>query len=127
MIIFNHEAHNYIFKGTIFVLIIGAVFGAMIIPSFKIALPSLAFIFKRDGTLLQIIYNFIVCAKYPIPIFPAATRFILMFPLGLFISLPVDTLLYESCNPYLLGLIIDSVSISFFALETLIWTLYENG
>ena len=111
--------------GAIFVLIIGAIFGAIIITSFKIALSSLAFIFKRSGPLLQIVYNFTIYAKYPIAIFPAAVRFILIFilPFGLFISLPVDTLLYGSYNPYLLSLIIVGVAIAFFTLATLIWTL----
>ena len=111
--------------GAIFVLIIGAIFGAIIITSFKIALSSLAFIFKKSGPLLQIVYNFTIYAKYPIAIYPQAIRFILIFilPFGLFISLPVDTLLYGSYNPYLLSLIIVGAAIAFFALATLIWTL----
>ena len=111
--------------GAIFVLIIGAIFGAIIITSFKIAISSLAFIFKRSGPLLQIVYNFTIYAKYPIAIFPYAIRFILTFilPFGLFISLPVDTLLYGSYNPYLLSLIIIGVSIAFFTLSAFIWTL----
>ena len=111
--------------GAIFVLIIGAIFGAIIITSFKIAISSLAFIFKRSGPLLQIIYNFTIYAKYPIAIYPYAIRFILIFilPFGLFISLPVDTLLYGSYNPYLLSLIIIGASILFFALSTIVWTI----
>ena len=111
--------------GAILVLSIGAIFGAIIITSFKIAISSLAFIFKRSGPLLQIIYNFTIYAKYPIAIYPYAIRFILIFilPFGLFISLPVDTLLYGTYNPYLLSLIIVGVSIAFFTLATFIWTL----
>ena len=111
--------------GAIFVLTIGAIFGAVIITSFKIAISSLAFIFKRSGPLLQIIYNFTAYAKYPIAIFPKAIRYILIFaiPFGLFVSLPVDTLLYGTYNPYYLSLIIIGVSIVFFTLATLIWTL----
>lgn len=111
--------------GAIFVLVIGAIFGAIIITSFKIAISSLAFIFKRSGPLLQIVYNFTIYAKYPIAIFPYAIRFILIFilPFGLFISLPVDTLLYGSYNPYLLSLIIIGVSALFFTLATIVWTL----
>lgn len=111
--------------GSIFVLIVGSIFGAMIITSFKIAISSFAFIFKRSGPLLQIVYNFRMYAKYPIKIFPEAIRFILIFilPFGLFVSLPVDTLLYGSYNPYLLSLIIVGVAIAFFALSILIWTL----
>lgn len=111
--------------GTILVLSIGAIFGAIIITSFKIAISSLAFIFKRSGPLLQIIYNFTIYAKYPIAIYPYAIRFILIFilPFGLFISLPVDTMLYGTYNPYLLSLIIVGASIAFFTLATFIWTL----
>ena len=111
--------------GAILVLCIGAIFGAIIITSFKIAISSLAFIFKRSGPLLQIIYNFTIYAKYPIAIYPYAIRFILIFifPFGLFISLPVDTLLYGTYNPYLLSLIIVGASIAFFTLATFIWTL----
>ncbi len=67
----------------------------------------LAIIFKRSGPLFQIIYNFTIYAKYPIAIYPYAIRFILIFilPFGLFISLPVDTLLYGTYNPYLLLLV----------------------
>ena len=111
--------------GAILVLCIGAIFGAIIITSFKIAISSLAFIFKRSGPLLQIIYNFTIYAKYPIAIYPYAIRFILIFilPFGLFISLPVDTMLYGTYNPYLLSLIIVGASIAFFTLATFIWTL----
>ena len=111
--------------GAIFVLSIGAIFGAVIITSFKIAISSLAFIFKRSGPLLQIIYNFTIYAKYPIAIYPYAIRFILIFilPFGLFISLPVDTLLYGTYNPYLLSLAIIGAAVVFFTLATLIWTL----
>ena len=111
--------------GAIFVLSIGAIFGAVIITSFKIAISSLAFIFKRSGPLLQIIYNFTIYAKYPIAIYPYAIRFILIFilPFGLFISLPVDTLLYGSYNPYLLSLAIVGAAVVFFTLATFIWTL----
>ena len=111
--------------GAILVLSIGAIFGAIIITSFKIAISSLAFIFKRSGPLLQIIYNFTIYAKYPIAIYPYAIRFILIFilPFGLFISLPVDTLLYGSYNPYLLSLAIIGAAVVFFTLATFIWTL----
>jgi len=114
--------------GAVFVLIIGAIFGAMIITSFKVAFSALAFIFKRSGPLLQIIYGFTNYAKYPIAIYPKFIRVILIFvlPFGLFVSLPIDTLLYGSYNPYLLSLAIVGAAIGFFALATLIWTLCER-
>ena len=125
IVICGLNLHVSVTFGAIFVLTIGAIFGALIITSFKIALSSLAFIFKRSGPLLQIVYNFTVYAKYPIAIFPKVVKFILIFilPFGLFISLPVDTLLYGNYNPYLLSLIIIGVSIVFFTLAALIWTL----
>ena len=114
--------------GAVFVLIIGAIFGAMIITSFKIIFSSLAFIFKRSGPLLQIIYNFTSYAKYPIAIYPKVIRIILIFvlPFGLFVSLPVDTLLYGTYNPYLLSLCIIGAAIVLFALAVLIWTRCER-
>ena len=114
--------------GAVFVLIISAIFGAMIITSFKIIFSSLAFIFKRSGPLLQIIYNFTNYAKYPISIYPEFIRIILIFvlPFGLFVSLPINTLLYGSYNPYLLSLWIAGVAIIFFALSVFIWTRCEK-
>ena len=114
--------------GAVFVLIIGAVFGAIIITSFKIAFSALAFIFKRSGPLLQIIYGFTNYAKYPIAIYPKFIRIILIFvlPFGLVVSLPINTLLYGEYNPYLLSLAIIGAAIVFFALATLIWTLCER-
>lgn len=114
--------------GAIFVLVIGAIFGAIIITSLKIMFSALAFIFKRSGPLLQIIYNFTTYAKYPISIYPKVIQFILVFilPFGLFVSLPVDTLLYGSYNPYLLSLWIAGVAIGFFALAVFIWNRCEK-
>ena len=114
--------------GTIFVLVIGAIFGAVIITSFKIIFSALAFIFKRSGPLLQIIYNFTNYAKYPIAIYPKVIRIILIFvlPFGLFVSLPVDTLLYGTYNPYLLSLGIIGAAVVLFALATLVWTRCEK-
>lgn len=120
--------HVNVTFGAIFVLIIGAIFGAIIITSFKIAFSALAFIFKRSGPLLQIIYGFTNYAKYPIAIYPKFIRIILIFilPFGLFVSLPIDTLLYGSYNPYLLSLGIVGAAVVFFALATLIWTRCEK-
>ena len=114
--------------GAIFVLVIGAVFGTIIITSLKIIFSALAFIFKRSGPLLQIIYNFTGYAKYPISIYPKFVRIILIFvlPFGLFVSLPVDTLLYGTYNPYLLSLGIIGVAIAFFILAVFVWTKCER-
>jgi len=114
--------------GAIFALIVGAVFGAVIITSFKVAFSALAFIFKRSGPMLQIVYGFTNYAKYPLAIYPKFIRIILIFvlPFGLFVSLPIDTLLHGTYNPYLLSLGIVGAAVAFFALATLVWTLCER-
>lgn len=114
--------------GAILVLVVGAIFGAIIITSLKIMFSALAFIFKRSGPLLQIIYNFTSYAKFPITIYPKVIRIILIFvlPFGLFVSLPVDTLLYGTYNPYLLCLAIIGFAVVFFAFAVLIWTRCER-
>ena len=114
--------------GAIVVLCVGAVFGAVIITSLKVAMSALAFIFKRSGPLLQVIYNFSSYAKYPLAIYPGLIRALLIFvlPFGLFISLPVDTLLYGTYNPWLLCLAIIGCAVVFFALAAWIWTLCER-
>ena len=114
--------------GAVAVLVVGAVFGAVIITSLKIAMAALAFIFKRSGPLLQIIYNFSNYAKYPLAIYPAVIRVFLIFliPFGLFISLPVDTLLHGSNDPWLLSLAIIGCAAVFFALAVWVWTACER-
>ena len=114
--------------GAVAVLCVGAVFGAVIITSLKVAMAALAFIFKRSGPLLQIIYNFSSYAKYPLAIYPFLIRTLLIFvlPFGLFISLPVDTLLTGAHDPWLLSFAIIGVAAVFFALAVRIWTLCER-
>ena len=114
--------------GAVAVLVVGAVFGAVIITSLKIAMAALAFIFKRSGPLLQIIYNFSNYAKYPLAIYPAVIRGFLIFliPVGLFISLPVDTLLHGSNDPWLLSLAIIGCAAVFFSLSVWVWTACER-
>ena len=114
--------------GAVAVLCVGALFGAVIITSLKVAMAALAFIFKRSGPLLQVIYNFSSYAKYPLAIYPAFIRILLIFvlPFGLFISLPVDTLLYGTHDPWLLCLAIIGVAAVFFALAVRIWTFCER-
>ena len=114
--------------GAIAVLVVGAVFGAVIITSLKVAMAALAFIFKRSGPLLQIIYNFSSYAKYPLAIYPGFIRAFLIFvlPFGLFISLPVDTLLHGTSNPWLLSLAIIGCAAAFFVIGVWIWTICER-
>lgn len=110
--------------GGIFVLVIAVIFGALIITSFKIIFSSLAFIFKKSGPLLQVIYNFTNYAKYPISIYPKVIRIILVFvfPFGLIVSLPINTLLYGTYNPYLLSLWIIGVAIGLFLVALFVWS-----
>ncbi|MBQ7143814.1 MAG: ABC-2 family transporter protein [Oscillospiraceae bacterium] len=114
--------------GAVAVLCVGAVFGAVIITSLKVAMSALAFIFKRSGPLLQVVYNFSAYAKYPLAIYPAFLRALLIFvlPFGLFISLPVDTLLTGSHDPWLLSLAIIGCAAVFFALAVWVWTRCER-
>ena len=114
--------------GAVAVLCVGAVFGAVIITSFKVALSALAFLFKRSGPLLQVVYNFSNYAKYPLAIYPAFLRALLIFvlPFGLFISLPVDTLLTGAHNPWLLCLAIIGCAAVCFALALWVWTVCER-
>ncbi|HNX16258.1 MAG TPA: ABC-2 family transporter protein [Bacilli bacterium] len=111
--------------GTIIMIVVASVFGAMIITSLKIIFSSFAFIFKDSGPLLQIIYNFTNYAKYPLKIYPKFLRLILIFilPFGLFISLPVDTLINGTYNPCWISLAIIGGSIAFFFLAVLIWSI----
>ena len=128
IIVCGINLHVSVSFGAIFVLIIGSIFGAVIITSLKIAFSALAFIFKRSGPLLQIIYNFTNYAKYPIAIYPKFIRIILIFvlPFGLFVSLPINTLLYGEYNPFLLSLAIVGFAVVFFALAVFIWTRCER-
>lgn len=110
----------------VILLIFAVIFGALIITSLKIITASFAFKFKRSGILTQIIYNFLDYTKYPIKIYPNLVRGLLTFiiPFGLVISLPVETLLYDSYNPYLLMLIIFIGTFILFIVALLIWKYF---
>lgn len=108
---------------SVLLLVVGIICAAIIITSFKIVVASLAFIFKRSGPLLQIIYNVSMYSKYPLPIFPKVIQYILLFviPLGLCLYVPFDNLFNPIYNPYLLILVILTFTIVFGALSLLIW------
>ena len=112
----------------ILLLIIASIFGALIITSLKIITTSFSFILKRSGPLVQVVYNFMDYVKYPISIFPAVIKNLLLFliPFGVFISLPVDTVFFNTYNPYLLMLWIVGVAIMFFIISILIWNINER-
>lgn len=112
----------------ILVLVVATIFGAIIITSLKIIFSSMAFVFKRTGPLLQIIYNFIAYTRYPIGIYPKLIRFLLTFiiPFALVISLPVETVIFNTYSPYILSLAMIGVSIIFLAVSIVIWNFFER-
>lgn len=111
--------------GFVLLLIVATVFGAIIISSLKIIFASFAFIFKRSGPLLQVVYNFLEYTRYPIKIYPKFIQFILtfIFPFALVVSMPIETMLFNSYSPYVLCLMIIGVSITFLSLSILIWNV----
>ena len=110
--------------GSVTLVILGIICAAIIITSFKLLIAGLAFIFKRSGPLLQIVYNFSNYAKYPLTIFPAFIRYILLFviPLGLCIFVPFDNLFNGNLNELIAGLVILGISIIFCSFSILIWS-----
>lgn len=105
-------------------LVVGILCAAIIITSFKILIAGLAFIFKRSGPLLQIVYNFSNYAKYPLTIFPKVIQCILLFviPLGLCIFIPFDNLFKANYNELLMGIIILIASLIFCTISVMIWS-----
>ena len=83
---------------------------------------------KRSRPLVQVVYNFMDYVKYPISIFPNIIKNMLLFaiPFGVFISLPVDTVYFNSYNPYLLMLWIIGAAIVFAVISVLVWKLNER-
>ena len=108
----------------ILLLIVAAIFGALIITALKTITASFAFVFKRSGILTQIIYNFISYVKYPVYFYPNVMRIILTFvlPFALVISLPIETLLFNTYSPYLLILAIIVVTAIICFIAILIWS-----
>lgn len=111
--------------GNVLLLIIATIFGAIIITSLKIIFASLAFVFKRSGQLLQIVYNFITYTRYPLKIFPKIVQnlLIFVFPFAVAISFPVESVILNNYNNYLLCLIIIAVAIIFLGISIAIWTV----
>ena len=119
--------------GLVLMLVIASIFGALVITSLKIITSSLAFIFKKSGPILQIVYEFITYTRYPLNIFPKVIRFMLMFifPFALVIYFPIEVLLYGTYNPYLMSLVIIVVCSLFLCVSILVWNLcikkYESS
>ena len=109
----------------VLLLVVATIFGGLIITSLKIICAALAFVFKRSGPLLQVVYDFISYTRYPLSIFPKFVKYILMFifPFALVISLPIETLIFETWNPYILSLIIIGGSLSLLGISIIIWSI----
>ena len=112
----------------VLLLLTASVFGALIITSLKILTSSFAFVLKKSGPLVQVVYNFMDYVKYPISIFPAIIRNMLLFiiPFGVFISLPIETVYSGAHNPYLLMLWIILTAVAFFVISLLVWRANER-
>lgn len=108
---------------TILLMMVATIFGALIITSIKIAASSLAFKMKRSGIILQVQYELKNCGIYPISIYPKILKGILCFvvPFGLIMSIPVETAIYQTYNPYFLCGWIILTAICFLTVSILIW------
>ena len=114
--------------GNVLLLIVGAVFGAIIITSIKIITAAVAFYTKRSGPLTQVVYGFGSYTKYPLKIYPKFIQLILQFivPFGLVISIPIDVVINGGYNPYLLMLVIIVVSMVFLFISVAFWNKAEK-
>ncbi len=112
----------------IILLIVATIFGAVIITSLKIIFASFAFVFKRSGPILQIVYNFIDYTRYPITIYPKFIQIFLtfIFPFALVISIPIQTLLFDTISPFLLSILIIVVSLVILLIAIKIWNFFEK-
>lgn len=112
----------------VLLLIVAAIFGALIITATKIITAAIAFYTKRSGPLTQIVYSFIDYTKYPIKIYPRAIQILLNFiiPFGLVISIPVDLVINGGYNPYLLMLFIIAISSFYFLISICFWSISEG-
>ena len=106
-------------------IIVATLFGALIVTGIKIVTAAPAFVIKRSGFIMQILYNFRDYTKYPIQIYPSAIRFMLMFifPFGLIISMPVNNIMFDSINPWLISLFIIIMAMVFLFLSVGFWNI----
>lgn len=110
----------------IIMIITATLFGAIIVTAIKILTAAPAFVMKKSGFLMQILYNFRDYTKYPVSIYPGAIRCLLtfVFPFALFISIPVETVLFQNHNPWLLDLRIIASSIVMMAIAIPFWNFF---
>ena len=104
---------------------VATVFGAVCITSIKIFASSFAWVYKRSGYIVQILYNFRRYARYPLTIFPKAIRYFLCFavPFGLMSTLPVETLFFNTENPLILSGKIILVSAVLLSFSLFVWKI----
>lgn len=109
----------------VIVILVATFFGSLIITAIKILTASPAFILKRSGYIMQIIYNFRDYTRYPIGIYPKAIRILLitLLPFGLIISLPVETIIYGNYNGMVLCGAIIAMSILSMTFACFIWNI----
>ncbi len=111
--------------GKIVMILIATIFGALIVTGIKIFTAAPAFIIKRSGFIMQIMYNFRDYTKYPIKIYPSVIRAMLLFlfPFGLIISMPVENLMFDSINPWLISVSIILMALVFLCLSVAFWNV----
>lgn len=109
--------------GSVVMLLVAITFGSLIITSLKIMTCSVAFWTKTSGVLMNMIYSFADFAKYPITIYHPIIRIIMSFiiPFGLIISIPIETLINGTYNPWIISLLIICVSVIFFLVAYFVW------
>lgn len=108
------------------VLIVVATFiGALIVTAIKILTASPAFILKRSGYIMQIMYNFRDYTRYPIGIYPKAIKIMILalFPFGLIISYPVEAIMFEKINTWMLCGVITVMAVVFMIISCYVWTI----
>ena len=107
----------------IVVILVATFFGALIITGIKILTASPAFILKRSGFFMQILYNFRDYTRYPIGIYPKAMKIMLLalVPFGLIISYPVEVLMFENHDPWMLCLLIIGAAAVSLTISCLVW------
>lgn len=88
--------------GSVVVILVATIFGAMIFTFIKLITCSVAFWTKRSGQLMSMTYNVSEFARYPIDIYHPSIRFVMKYilPFGLVITMPVTILLKGEYNPW---------------------------
>ncbi len=119
--------------GSVVVMIVATVFGALIFTAIKLITCSVAFWTKRSGHLMSMTYNVSEFARYPIDIYHPAIRFVMTYilPFGLIITMPVTILLKGTYNPWIVSCTIIICAAVLSAIGCFIWCMglknYESS